>query len=107
MTPASVTAVAVLFCAAAPAAAAQSAQTSASHVVAPPQNLRALTEAPVQPLSAAPERGPRIPQVTLFGVPVHVWAPQPAPYENYAYRTLGGQPETGGDAVLAESMTGE
>jgi hypothetical protein len=43
----------------------------------------------------------------VFGVPIHPDAPVLAPYENSAYRTFGGQPETGRDALLEQGQQGD
>jgi hypothetical protein len=44
--------------------------------------------------------------VIVLGLPVHLSAPVLPPYDNGAYRNFGGQPETGGDALLAASIDG-
>jgi hypothetical protein len=97
-------AIATIFCAT--AAAAQTQQVTHSTVIAPPQHSRALTPAPVQPLSTPPADGADIPPLIVLGLPVHMTAPVLPPYENGAYRNFGGQPETGGDALLAASIDG-
>jgi hypothetical protein len=53
-----------------------------------------------------PAPGPR-PIFRLFGLPVVVGAPVPAPYAPSAYRDLGGQPESGRDAVMTQGLPGE
>jgi hypothetical protein len=88
------------------AAMAQTQQVTHATVVAPPQQLHAITPAPVQPLSTPPASGADIPPVIVLGLPVHLSAPVLPPYDNGAYRNFGGQPEPGGDALLAASIDG-
>jgi hypothetical protein len=61
--------------------------------------------APVSPLSVQP---PGRPSQTLFsigGLRVQVWSPVSPPYNAAAtYQTFGGQPMTGRDAFLAETV---
>jgi hypothetical protein len=68
--------------------------------------------APPKPFSSSaqwqttpPERA--IPELRVLGVPLRVWSPVDPPYQPSAYSDLGGQPETGRDAILAEGMASE
>jgi hypothetical protein len=49
---------------------------------------------------------PTAPTFQLFGLPFHLWAPLERPYELSAYRDLGGQPESAGDAIFAQGING-
>jgi hypothetical protein len=95
---------AVMFCGVAVSAVAQPVTVESSRVVVVPPRLGSATTAPVQPLPPRPEQGSIYEPVTVFSLPVHTRAPVLAPYDNSSYRILGGQPETGGDALLAASM---
>jgi hypothetical protein len=79
---------------------------AASRVVVVPSRVEGTTTAPVQALPPLPEQGSIYQDVTVAGLPVHTRAPVLAPYDGSAYRIYGGQPETGGDALLAASLEG-
>ncbi len=55
------------------------------------------------PFEVAKPGGQR-PLFQLFGLPVVVYSPVAPPYSGAAYNELGGQPESGRDAVMAQSM---
>ena len=79
--------------------AATNHQTSVA-IVAQPNQARVTTSAQWQ--ITPPERA--APELSIFGVPLHISAPVDSPYNPSAYSDLGGQPETGRDAILAEGM---
>ncbi len=83
---------------------AQPATVAASRVVVVPSRVAGATTAPVQALPPLPAQGSIYQDVTVAGLPVHTRAPVLAPYDGSAYRIYGGQPETGGDALLAASV---
>ncbi len=58
------------------------------------------------PYEVTAPAGPR-PIFRLFGWPVMLEAPVPPPYAPSAYRDRGGQPESGRDAVMAQSAHAE
>jgi hypothetical protein len=75
------------------------AQGDAGAPAAPPPQVRQVA-APAQ--AATTYRA--APTVRLFGLPAALWAPVSPPYTGTAYRTLGGQAETGADAIAEQSM---
>ena len=76
------------------------AQNEAATQAAPPPQVRPVA-APAQ--AAATYRA--APTVRLFGLPAALWAPVSPPYSGTAYRTLGGQAETGADAISEQTIS--
>ena len=61
--------------------------------------------APVSPLSAQPSGQAPRPLFSIAGLGVRVWSPVAPPYNGAAtYQNFGGQPMTGRDAFLAETV---
>jgi len=57
----------------------------------------------IEPTVEVPANQGDAPLFTLFGFQARIAAPVAAPYAGSAYVTFGGQPERGGDSVLAQA----
>ena len=68
-------------------------------VIVPPLQTGPLVGAPGRRSSAAP-----VPSARVLGVPVTADAPVSPSYDGTAYKTLGGQAETGQDAISGQVM---
>jgi hypothetical protein len=56
------------------------------------------------PAATVKAQGSAIPTFRLFGIRTQLNAPVAPPYAGSAYRTLGGQPETGADVIAAQGF---
>ena len=88
------------------AASPQNAMAADTSGAAQPQGVQqsVVTQRVVTVPSEVQKPAGQRPIFRLFGLPVVIGAPVAPPYAPSAYRDLGGQPESGRDAIMAQSM---
>lgn len=66
-----------------------------------------LVAVPVQATTTTQRHGWIVPPFQILGLTGRVYAPVLEPYDNSSFRTFGGQPATGGDALMEQGARGK